>query len=47
MIISAGDLYVGDNKPVVITYDKKMKRFLAENNLFYDESVYKKVYIEK
>ena len=47
MIISAGDLYVGDKKVVLITYDKKMKRFLAENNLFYDESVYKKVYIEK
>lgn len=44
LIISAGDLDQSGEKIVLITYDKKMKKFLEENHVFYDKKIYSKVY---
>lgn len=44
LIISAGDLERSEEKIVLITYDKKMKKFLEDNHVFYDKKIYSKVY---
>lgn len=44
LIVSAGDLYKGEKELVLITYDKKMKKFLEEHNKYFNHSVYDKIY---
>lgn len=45
LIISAGDYFKDVEKVIVITYDKKMKCFLEKNQIFYDKTIYDKIYI--
>ncbi|WP_373262062.1 hypothetical protein [Hungatella hathewayi] len=44
LIISVGDYYKDTENIVVITYDRKMKQFLEKNNIFYDKSIYDRIY---